>query len=545
DAPPDREDAFEEALVRLRLPFPVNNQYKRGNQGVYYCSDHLACDKKFKLVWEGSTVRVYQHGAHGNVPVDLDRQQHPRQITRFIFDQAAQGSTASQVYNAMVAQHRYYTDTGRINRVKIQEIMSSMPRRRIAGAQLTSNYYELENALGDNKLTQAMIDMIKDDREVPNEFVYHHGFWGDEHFACIVGGASMISSLYWFIRSCPSGFPLYMDAQNKIIRGSLKVAWIGTTRVWYNRRNEAHHTFVPFILALCDEECYETYHNLLAELDKLVKVLTDDARQLSDIVNLCLHDAHQGAIRACEDYLPGVKQHKFFLHACPTDELYEIFSAALIREVEIIDHDAATYLENTLDVERYGYPNIAVTADGLRCAQVLNNVVEAFHRTQCRIFGSNRLQMPFLAARLKQMVNSLRGSSPQHFVRRPEVINRIEYKETMRVRGTSLVANDAVMEVTDMVSELLEEDVNTRFFTVKSLRAPSDLDEESTIEAFLSGILLDDFPAGTIQRVGNFPPFGGDVQQDEGLVPWVVSTLLFRHHVQFLLPWAADGPNKE
>ncbi|KAF4703220.1 hypothetical protein FOZ63_001102, partial [Perkinsus olseni] len=607
DAPPEREDAFEEALVRLRLPFPLNNQYKRENQGVYFCADHLACSKKYKLVWEGTTVRVYQHGEHGTVPIDLDRQQHPKQITRFVFDQASLGLTASQIYNAMVSQHRYYTDTGRINRVKIQEIMSSMPRRRAAGAQPTTNYYQLEEALGDNKLNQAMVDMIKDDQELAEEYIYHRGVWGDQHFSCMVGGASMISSLYWFIRSCPSGFPLYMDAQNKIIRGGLKVAWIGTTRVWYNRRNEAHHTFVPFLMGLCDEECYETYYGLLAELDKLVKLLTNDTRQLSDVVNLCLHDAHQGAIRACEDYLPGirngrcyfhlsknikenktrlgeaydlVKQHKFFLHACPTDELYEMISAALIEEVQLIDDDAAAYLGNTLDVERYGYPNIALTSEGLRCAQVLNNVVEAFHRTQCRIFGSNRLRMPILGARIKQMVNSLKGSSPQHFVKRPEVINRIRYNETARIRGTSLAATDAVIDdvqqVTDMVEEILEENVSSNFFVIKSLRAPDDLDDDSAIEMFLRGVLLDDFPtdnaatleflmrtyfsfnlitleaphgdhslSGIIQKTGDFPLYVEDVRRGVELVLWVGTTRLLQRPVQFLFLFAVTRIDAE
>lgn len=60
-------------------------------------------------------------------------------------------------------------------------------------------------------------------------------------------------------------------------------------------------------MAICDEECYDTYYGLLAELDKLVKLLTDNTRQLGDVVTMCLHDAHQGAIRACEDYLPGVR----------------------------------------------------------------------------------------------------------------------------------------------------------------------------------------------------------------------------------------------
>lgn len=81
-------------------------------------------------------------------------------------------------------------------------------------------------------------------------------------------------------------------------------------------RREYRHTFVPFFMAIINEECYEVYHHLITHLDMLVRALTSGERGLSDVVNLCVHDAHQGAIKACNELLPDVRNGR-------CDDMYE------------------------------------------------------------------------------------------------------------------------------------------------------------------------------------------------------------------------------
>ncbi|KAF4724767.1 hypothetical protein FOZ63_016904, partial [Perkinsus olseni] len=115
-----------------------------------------------------------------------------------------------------------------------------------------------------------------------------------------------------------------------------------------------------------------------------------------DVVNFCVHDAHQGALSACRDKLPGVRngrcyyhlsknikdnasrlgaacplveRHKYWLHASPTDKLYGTLSEALIASVRPLSGRGAAYLRNTLNVDKYGYPNITLDDEGLRCTQ--------------------------------------------------------------------------------------------------------------------------------------------------------------------------------
>ncbi|KAF4740725.1 hypothetical protein FOZ62_021836, partial [Perkinsus olseni] len=79
-------------------------------------------------------------------------------------------------------------------------------------------------------------------------------------------------------------------------------------------RNECRHTFVPFMLAIIDEECQSAYEHLLVELDNLVRFFTDGERGLNDSTSLCVHDAHQGALRACEALLPGKRNARCYYH---------------------------------------------------------------------------------------------------------------------------------------------------------------------------------------------------------------------------------------
>ncbi|KAF4656584.1 hypothetical protein FOZ61_006786 [Perkinsus olseni] len=266
-----------------------------------------------------------------------------------------------------------------------------------------------------------------------------------------------------------------------------------------------------------DEECQSAYEHLLVELDNLS----------NDSTSLCVHDAHQGALRACEALLPGkrnarcyyhfsknikdnrskfgvdaamVEHLKYALHASPTDDFYFLLAIALIHEVEEEHPSGANYLRYTLDSERYGFPNIALTSAGLQGTQVLNNIVEAFHRNVTRMLGRNNMPLSIFVERILEILRSLRHSSPQHFVRRPETIDVVEYQMQMMLKGTRLVSNDSLKEVTTNVNELMgrpTNDAGVRYFLVDSRRIyPHPLPEATNadIDTYLRGLLLSEFP---------------------------------------------------
>ncbi|KAF4721873.1 hypothetical protein FOZ62_025953 [Perkinsus olseni] len=199
------------------------------------------------------------------------------------------------------------------------------------------------------------------------------------------------------------------------------------------RKKKYTHSFVPFLWAIVAEETAAVYDFILKKLDELVNALSDSDNALEDVINLCVHDAHQGAISACEENLPGVRNGTtysiwkfhdetvaikpnlhffaisarcfyhfsknlrdnkkrlgaafeliverciFPLHISTNDDLYHLLADALVDEARTGSTDAGKYLEATLNTDRYGYPNIAITAEGLRWNQVVNNIVEAVY----------------------------------------------------------------------------------------------------------------------------------------------------------------------
>lgn len=54
-----------------------------------------------------------------------------------------------------------------------------------------------------------------------------------------------------------------------------------------------------------------------------------------------------------------------------------------------------------------------------------------------------------------------------------------------------------------MVQEILEGNLSSDFFVIKSLRAADDLDNDRVIEKFLRGVLLDDFSTGKLLNSSN------------------------------------------
>ncbi|KAF4648999.1 hypothetical protein FOL47_002554, partial [Perkinsus chesapeaki] len=228
---PTGSNAFKVALDRLKLDYAPLLSYRRDNYAVYHCGDHLGCPKKWKLVKEGNCITVFTSGEHGPIERVRSRTRHPQKILSDVVDQASKHHmTASDIFTNLTADHKEYVDAGKITKQQVQNIISGLPRRRDLGMPHIGNFFELEEAFEDSRIDQELIDYIIEDKAPAKEFIFHGGYWSD-NFACIVGGASMLASLLWFIRSMPSGFPLYMDAQNKIIRGSQKVAWVGSSRI--------------------------------------------------------------------------------------------------------------------------------------------------------------------------------------------------------------------------------------------------------------------------------------------------------------------------
>ncbi|KAF4656583.1 hypothetical protein FOZ61_006785, partial [Perkinsus olseni] len=93
------------------------------------------------------------------------------------------------------------------------------------------------------------------------------------------------------------------------------------------------------------------------------------------------------------------------------------------------------------------------------------------------------------------VVTSLKLSSPQHYVRRPETINAVEYKNDMKLRGTKFHQRGCVAEVTAMIPDMMENNVGTRYFLLPNNRSPgqqTDAEMRETIQVFLRGILLDE-----------------------------------------------------
>ncbi|KAF4739978.1 hypothetical protein FOZ63_027107, partial [Perkinsus olseni] len=429
-------NVYADAMMRLRLDHLYVNEFKNEDRGVaqYRCVGHTGCPRKYKVSRTGDTVKVEKCEHEGPVPIRM-RDRHPAHIVDFIM---REGTVSHVNASAILTNLEVYFPeyAGRITRYQVQRLLDTAPTRSGVNMPNISNYYQLDGEFAPHRLTNAMVQFIREGRDLQEEFVYHGGRWGESHWAVVYGGAKvagMLSSLLWYIEHMPDGFALYMDVQNKILRDGLKVAWIGSTRVWYNPLKRAYsHTFVPFLSAIIDEESADVYRFMLEKLDLLVRVLTSGDRDLRDVVNFCVHDAHQGALSACREKLPGVRngrcyyhlsknikdnasklgaacplveRHKHWLHASPTDKLYGTLSEALIASVQPLSGRGAAYLRNTLNVDKYGYPNITLDDEGLglRCTQVLNNIVETLNKTMAKIVGRKRLGISAFAALIKDV----------------------------------------------------------------------------------------------------------------------------------------------
>ncbi|KAF4756349.1 hypothetical protein FOZ62_024404, partial [Perkinsus olseni] len=182
-------DVFKEVLKRLELGHTVIQQHKRGNYIVYQCSQHFNCERKYKLVDHLDRVEVLQYGDHADVDRERERTRHPAEVYACMIDQAAKENlTASDIFTNLEDKFPDYVRNNGITRQQVQDFVASLPRRRDVDVPCITNYFELEREFARDRLSNDIIDYIREDKLPRKEFVYHGGYWGDPHFACIVGG---------------------------------------------------------------------------------------------------------------------------------------------------------------------------------------------------------------------------------------------------------------------------------------------------------------------------------------------------------------------
>ncbi|KAF4677209.1 hypothetical protein FOL47_002772 [Perkinsus chesapeaki] len=538
----EESDPFWDALVHYMPDYSCKKQYVPSNPNEirWECAEHVECDKKIRIVKDGAQMKISVSGQDTGEPRDLERLRLPPHIEQYILNAASRGENASHVLAH--ATHKYPAFEERLTQSRVQNLISSFRTRR-DGIPRVANLFELDSAFADYRITPATLESVKDNRSLPSKIVHLGTNFESSSFVCALSSTGhdgpnstlecsfslldMLVSLKWFLDSCSDGFPLYMDAQQKVIRGKPKLVWMGSSRTRYdNRRKKYTHSFVPFLWAIVPEESAAVYSFMLEKLDELVQALSSDEKTLSDVINLCVHDAHLGAISACEEKLPEIRNARCFyhfsknirdnkkklgpafdqvekcifpLHISSTDELFRLLADALIHEAHAESEEAGVYLESTLDTDRFGYPNIAITAKGLRGNQVLNNIVESMNSIMSKALDGESFDVMIFVREAILIMESIRKSSPQCFVRRPTPVIMREYHPEMRQLGTSMFNREEFKEVTDLVSDRIDLGEDTRCFLFPAHRTGATAATPFTAERiseFLDGTLLGEFQEG-------------------------------------------------
>ncbi|KAF4728387.1 hypothetical protein FOZ62_026126 [Perkinsus olseni] len=370
-----------------------------------------------------------------------------------------------------------------------------MPDRKRSEAPRIDNLHDLEEAFSPYRVEEKHFDDVRKGNAVPSQLLFFDSTWGESYFTAVFGSTDMLKSLHAYIERGEQ-FAIYLDAQHKLARSKVKTLWIGGIRTRFDHKTKKYvHSFTPFCGAFAAEEAEEVYTFMLRELDGIVHRLTRGQKELGDLVALCVHDAHRGAIAACEKVLPearnsrcffhltkSVKDNKarlgeafdlvrgnlFTLHVSPSDEILNIVTRALIREAELLSDDAAGYLSRSLDYTSLGYPNITLTSSGLQCTQILTDVVETFNKTMRNAMGRKKPPLNQVVAKLIKAFKTLKGSTV-NFVSDSADIVSFGYRRSMKLKGTELFRRRYFREVTEDMERITEQRVNSRFFLFTSL----------------------------------------------------------------------------
>ncbi|KAF4650188.1 hypothetical protein FOL46_001157, partial [Perkinsus olseni] len=154
----------------------------------------------------------------------------------------------------------------------------------------------------------------------------------------------------------------------------------------------------------------------------------------------------------------------FPLHISTNDDLYHLLADALVDEARAASADAGQYLEATLNTDRYGYPNIAITAEGLRGNQVVNNIVEAVNSIMSKALDGESFDVGMFVREAILIMRSMKKSSPQCFISRPAPVIMREYHPEMQQQGTDIFGRKDFSEVTNLVSSRIDISEETRCF---------------------------------------------------------------------------------
>ncbi|KAF4714827.1 hypothetical protein FOZ63_024967, partial [Perkinsus olseni] len=128
----------------------------------------------------------------------------------------------------------------------------------------------------------------------------------------------------------------------------------------------------------------------------------------------------------------------FPLHISTNDDMFTLLASAMIEEAREVSVEAERYLSNTLDTDRYGYPNIAITAQGLEGTQVVNNIVEALNSIMSKALDGESFDIGIFVREAVLIMRSVKKSSPQCFISRPTPVIMKEYHPEMRQKGTAI-----------------------------------------------------------------------------------------------------------
>ncbi|KAF4699577.1 hypothetical protein FOZ62_014303, partial [Perkinsus olseni] len=309
----------------------------------------------------------------------------------------------------------------------------------------------------------------------------------------------------------------YPEFSERLTKTRVSTSQVLLTHYQYDARRKKYvHSFVPFLWSIAAEESAAVYDFMLGKLDELVKTLSANRKSLVDVATLCVHDAHQGAISASRcfyHFSKNLRDNKkkvgaaydmverciFPLHISTNDDMFTLLASAMIEEAREVSVEAERYLSNTLDTDRYGYPNIAITAQGLEGTQVVNNIVEALNSIMSKALDGESFDIGIFVREAVLIMRSVKKSSPQCFISRPTPVIMKEYHPEMRQKGTAIFDANGFKEVTEMVSSRMDVTEGTRFFLFASPKFrggrvatfPRDV-----VRRYLDGVLLGDFGEG-------------------------------------------------
>ncbi|KAF4700477.1 hypothetical protein FOZ63_011675, partial [Perkinsus olseni] len=218
------EDPFHEAIASVNIDFPVTKYGSAlPHMMRYVCAKHVKCGLKLRVILRGAEVEVQQTGKHSGVVRDLKRQRHPPIVRKYIDREARKGVKPSNIKASLNSNFHFYKD--QVSSKQISEIKSGIREEVV-------NFGDLEQLFAPYKIDDAMLTSIREEKNIDRgQVVYYGGTWGEEHFACMVGNAAMLTSLKWYLSESENPkFALYQDCQNKLLRNKLQIMWLGSNR---------------------------------------------------------------------------------------------------------------------------------------------------------------------------------------------------------------------------------------------------------------------------------------------------------------------------